>query len=336
MSIVNINGRKIDIEGYDTMSPEDQQSAQDEITGQLGQHEQAAQELNQQQKANAEPSWQQNPYIAGPVSAAVDTAKMAYEHPLAAAGVATALATAASKIPVVGPAVGNALGRVAGAFVPQQVQRAATGLSTLASGVTNGVNQWGQNVATTAAQKTNTSNLVHYNNIQDRISRLGDKADPKDRELADKLHSQLMGTADQAEQAEQAEQAAQQAKQAEQAAQQAQQAEQYEQAQRVAQAAQQEQQMAQTAANAAKISGPASGEGVTFIQRMAKQFGGMAQQVAPILNNPVINNPVTRGVAKLGGVGPQFATYMPGLNTNEEAELARRRGMGATIKPFGQ
>ena len=88
---------------------------------------------------------------------------------------------------------------------------------------------------------------------------------------------------------------------------------------------------AQTAANAAKISGPASGEGATFMQRMAKQFGGMAQQVAPILNNPV-----TRGVAKIGGVGGQFATYSPGLNTNEEAELARRRGMGATIKPFGQ
>lgn len=294
MSIVNINGRKIDIEGYDTMSPEDQQSAQDEIAGQLGHHEQAAQELNQQQKANAEPGWQQNPYIAGPVSAAVDTAKMAYEHPLAAAGVATALGTAGSKIPVVGPAVGNALGKVAGAFVPQRVREAATGLGTLAEGVTNGVNQWGQNVATTAAQKTNTSQLVHYNNIMDRISQMGDKADPKDIELSNKLHSQLMGPTP-------------------------------------AQAAQQEQQIAQTAANAAKISGPASGEGVTFIQRMAKQFGGMAQQVAPILNNPAV-----RAVGQLGSVGGQFATYSPGLNTNEEAELARRRGMGATIKPFGQ
>ena len=299
MSIVNINGRKIDIEGYDTMSPEDQQSAQDEIGGQLGYHEQATQELNQQQKANAETSWQQNPWIAGPVSAAVDTAKMAYEHPLAAAGVATALGTAASKIPRVGPAVSNALGKVAGAFVPQQVQDAATGLRTLGSGVTNGVNQWGQNVATTAAQKTNTSQLVHYNNIKDRINRMGDLADPKDVELANKLHSELMGPTP-AQQAEQAEQG-------------------------VAQAA-----------NAAKISGPASGEGVTFIQRMAKQFGGMAQQVAPILNNPILNNPVTRGVAKIGSVGGQFATYSPGLNTNEEAELARRRGMGATIKPFGQ
>ena len=123
---------------------------------------------------------------------------------------------------------------------------------------------------------------------------MGDKADPKDIELSNKLHSQLMGPTP-------------------------------------AQAAQQEQQIAQTAANAAKISGPASGEGVTFIQRMAKQFGGMAQQVAPILNNPAV-----RAVGQLGSVGGQFATYSPGLNTNEEAELARRRGMGATIKPFGQ
>jgi hypothetical protein len=43
---------------------------------------------------------------------------------------------------------------------------------------------------------------------------------------------------------------------------------------------------------------------------------------------PVINNPITRGIARLGGVGGQMALHSGGLNTNEEAELARRRAAG--------
>ena len=305
MSIVNINGRKIDIEGYDTMSPEEQQSAQDEITGQLGQHEQAAQELNQQQKETAEPSWQQNPYIAGPVSAAVDTATKAYEHPLAAAGVATALGTAGSKIPVVGPAVGNALRKVAGAFVPQKVQDAATGLSNLAEGA----NQWAQQYAARTAQQGAGSLMDTYNTLSHQATQYMKAGQAVPQHIQDMLNhvgSQIrnapanvptttvpvptssMPTINPTE-------------------------------------------TTTVAQQAAAVTGPASGEGATFLQRLGQQFGGMAQRVAPVLNNPAV-----RTAGQLGSVGGQFATYSPGLNTNEEAELARRRGMGATIKPFGQ
>ena len=331
MSIVNINGRKIDVEGYDTMSPEDQQSAQDEIAGQLGHHDQAAQELNQQQKETAETGWQQNPYIAGPVSAVVDTAKKAYEHPLAAAGVATALGTAASKIPVVGPAVSNALGRVAGAFVPQQVQRAATGLSNLAEGVSNGVNQWGQNVATTAAQKTNTSQLVHYNQIMDRIRMMGDKATPQDKELATHLWGKITApptpitttpitttptitttpitttpitttpitttpTITTTPHPTTAQPGV------------------------IQRGMDYANQMRQIAAQKVTSMAPA-------LEGAGQQVANLAQRAAPY-----INNPLTRGIAKLGGVGPQMATYSGGLNTNEEEELRRRRGMGPTLR----
>ena len=103
------------------------------------------------------------------------------------------------------------------------------------------------------------------------------------------------------------------------------QAAQYAQAQRVAQAAQQTQHAQQAAqvAQAAATGGPSAAQGSTFIQRMAQQFGGMAQRVAPILNNPAV-----RTAGQLGSVGGQFGLYHGGLNTNEEQELARRRGVG--------
>ena len=76
-------------------------------------------------------------------------------------------------------------------------------------------------------------------------------------------------------------------------------------------------------AQAAATGGPSAAQGSTFIQRMAQQFGGMAQRVAPILNNPAV-----RTAGQLGSVGGQFGLYHGGLNTNEEQELARRRGVG--------
>lgn len=300
MSIVNINGRKIDIEGYDTMSPEEQQSSQDEIAGQLGHHEEAKKEFDQRQTEAEKTSWQQNPYIAGPVSAAVDTARLAYEHPLAAAAVGTGVATGLSKI---APQASEAVGKVAGAFVPQPVQRAATGLSNLAGGVTQGVSQWGQNVATQAAQKTNTSNLVHYNNIMDRIRLMGDAASPQDIELAKHLHSKLIG-----------------------------------------ESAPSGVKPTMTPTNVAPTSTPNA-----FVQAAARtapavENAGIMNQVQKIAlqhivqpvqqfaqaaaNNPIINNPITRGVARLGSVGGQLAIHHGGLNTGEEAELARRRAAG--------
>jgi len=68
------------------------------------------------------------------------------------------------------------------------------------------------------------------------------------------------------------------------------------------------------------VGGQAAAEGSNFLENMANKFGSLAQRVAPVLNNPVV-----RGVAKIGGVGGQMATYSPGLNTGEAAELERRR-----------
>jgi hypothetical protein len=67
---------------------------------------------------------------------------------------------------------------------------------------------------------------------------------------------------------------------------------------------------------------------------MAPALEGAGQQVANFAQRatPYINNPLTRGIARLGGVGGQMATYSGGLNTNEEQELRRRRGMGPTLR----
>lgn len=66
----------------------------------------------------------------------------------------------------------------------------------------------------------------------------------------------------------------------------------------------------------------------------APTLEGAGQQIANFAQKaaPYINNPLTRNVAKLGGVAAQMGTYHGGLNTNEEQELARRRGMGPTIR----
>ena len=59
------------------------------------------------------------------------------------------------------------------------------------------------------------------------------------------------------------------------------------------------------------------------LQHVMQPMQQFAQQAAPY-----INNPVTRGVARLGSVGGQLAVHHGGLNTNEDAELARRRAAG--------
>lgn len=74
------------------------------------------------------------------------------------------------------------------------------------------------------------------------------------------------------------------------------------------------------------VGGPAAAQGTNFLENMATKFGSIAQRVAPVLNNPAV-----RAVGRLGSVGGQFGLYHGGLNTNEEQELARRRGMGPTI-----
>jgi hypothetical protein len=308
---IEVQGRQVEVDNdFASLSPEEQQKTVDDISAQLGHHETARAEINQQREENAQGSWKENPYIAGPVAAVTEAGRLAYEHPLAAAGVATALGTAASKIPVVGPAVGSALGNVAGAFVPQRVQQAATGLSNLASGVANGVNQWGQNVATTAAQKNTTSALVHYNNIMDRIRLMGDAASPQDIELAKNLHSKLIG----------------------------------ESAPPVVRPTGAPTTVSVPTTGAANMPtnirtvGPVQPTVAQQVQQVAAQH---VQGLAPAANTgesilqriaPYINNPLTRGIAKLGGVGGQMATYSQGLNTNEEEELRRRRGMGPTIR----
>ena len=63
------------------------------------------------------------------------------------------------------------------------------------------------------------------------------------------------------------------------------------------------------------------------LQGAGQQVANFAQKAAPY-----INNPLTRNVAKLGGVGPQMGLYSGGLNTNEQQELARRRGQGPTLR----
>jgi hypothetical protein len=68
------------------------------------------------------------------------------------------------------------------------------------------------------------------------------------------------------------------------------------------------------------VGGPAAQQGANFLENMAQKFGGLAQRVAPVLNNPLV-----QGVAKIGGVGGQMATYHPSLNTGEAEELRRRQ-----------
>ena len=65
--------------------------------------------------------------------------------------------------------------------------------------------------------------------------------------------------------------------------------------------------------------------GMNYAQEMQRIA---AQRVMPALST------AANGVANLarGSVAPGFALYHGGLNTNEEQELARRRGMGPTIR----
>jgi len=84
------------------------------------------------------------------------------------------------------------------------------------------------------------------------------------------------------------------------------------------------------------VGGQAGAEGANFLENTIGKFGALAQKYAPALNNPIINNPLTRGVvgvgAKvLGNPYVQGMTYSPEVNVGEQAELERRRKMGATI-----
>ena len=95
---------------------------------------------------------------------------------------------------------------------------------------------------------------------------------------------------------------------------------------------QQEQHAARLAAQQAVANQPSVAQRVQ--QAAAQRIQGLAPAADSIMQRvaPYINNPLTRGIAKIGGVGGQMATYSGGLNTNEEQELARRRGMGPTLR----
>jgi hypothetical protein len=142
MSVITVNGQQVDVgDEYDKLSPADQQATQDDIARQLGHHETA-----QAQQASAETANQPTgpmdisngqsdirKYAIDPALAvAGPVAQFAENHPLLAAGGATALGTAASKIPVVGPALANGLSKVGGAFVPQSVKNLASGATAFA------------------------------------------------------------------------------------------------------------------------------------------------------------------------------------------------------------
>jgi hypothetical protein len=67
------------------------------------------------------------------------------------------------------------------------------------------------------------------------------------------------------------------------------------------------------------VGGVAAQQGETFLQRMAQQFGGMAQRVAPVLNNPV-----TRAVGTgLNNATPAMAFAMPYQMAAHEMEKIR-------------
>ena len=85
--------------------------------------------------------------------------------------------------------------------------------------------------------------------------------------------------------------------------------------------------VANAPAPAPAIGGPAAQEGSNFIERIAQKYAPIAQRVAPILNNPV-----TRALTGPVGQAAQGMLYSPGLNTNEDEELRRRRAMAATIR----
>jgi hypothetical protein len=95
---------------------------------------------------------------------------------------------------------------------------------------------------------------------------------------------------------------------------------------------QQEQHAARLAAQQAAAARPGIAQQIQ--QVAAQRVQGLAPAADSIMQRvaPYINNPLTRGIAKIGGVGGQMATYSGGLNTNEEQELARRRGMGPTLR----
>ena len=80
-------------------------------------------------------------------------------------------------------------------------------------------------------------------------------------------------------------------------------------------------------APAPAVGGPAAQEGSNFIERIAQKYAPVAQRIAPILNNPV-----TRALTGPVGQVAQGMLYSPGLNTNEDEELRRRRAMAATIR----
>ena len=67
------------------------------------------------------------------------------------------------------------------------------------------------------------------------------------------------------------------------------------------------------------VGGPAAAEGSTFIQRLAQQYGSMAQRVAPVLNNPV-----TRAVGTgLNMATPAMAFAAPYQMAAQEQEKIR-------------
>ena len=62
MSIVNVNGQNVDVEGFDQMSPEDQESTKQDIATQLGHHEAAqADAVKSAAEAEQNKNWAQGP-----------------------------------------------------------------------------------------------------------------------------------------------------------------------------------------------------------------------------------------------------------------------------------
>jgi hypothetical protein len=80
------------------------------------------------------------------------------------------------------------------------------------------------------------------------------------------------------------------------------------------------------APGAAPVGGPAAQQGSTFLQRMAAQYGQMAQKVAPALR--------TAGAVATGpvGVGTVAALAPRNLNTGESETLAKMQQFDQQIK----
>jgi hypothetical protein len=254
---IEVQGQQVEVDNdFASLSPEDQQKTVDDISAQLGHHETARSEMNQQREENA-------PNGFFDVGNAQSGARQIID-PIIGAGGLAAHAVGANPLTAGAAALG--------AYKYGAVKNLAQ----------EGLNNWRNQNLTNMAESIRKGERFGQN-----VDAMKDAFKIQQEQQAARL-------------------AAQQAAQNQPGI--------------IQRGMDYASQIRQLAAQKAAQAGPALGEA-------GQQVANFAQKAAPY-----INNPLTRGIAKLGGVGGQMATYSQGLNTNEEEELRRRRGMGPTIR----